>query len=116
MAKRTKKAGSVGRFGPRYGVRIRRRVREVELRQKGNHACPSCGAVRVRRVSTGIWECRKCEHKFAGGAYVPETPAFQTSERTLREILEKGGRAALETLQQEGKVAGPESTPEPREE
>lgn len=112
MSKRTKKAGSVGRYGPRYGVRIRRRVREVELRQKGSHACPACGAIRVHRVSTGVWECRKCNHKFAGGAYVPETPAFQTSERTLREILEKGGRATLETLQEEGKV----ETPEPKQE
>ena len=81
MSKRTKKAKSVGRFGPRYGVRIRRRVREVEARQKIDHPCPSCGAERVRRVSTGVWACRKCAFTFAGGAYYPQTPAFQTSER-----------------------------------
>ncbi|TLZ87954.1 MAG: 50S ribosomal protein L37ae, partial [Methanobacteriota archaeon] len=30
MARRTRKAGIVARFGPRYGVRIRRRVQEIE--------------------------------------------------------------------------------------
>ncbi|HVL47547.1 MAG TPA: 50S ribosomal protein L37ae [Candidatus Thermoplasmatota archaeon] len=88
MSKRTKKAKSVGRFGTRYGVRIRRRIREIEVRQHAEHTCPSCAAPKVARVSTGIWACDKCGHKFAGGAYVPETPAFKTSQRQLREILE----------------------------
>ncbi|MHB8584937.1 MAG: 50S ribosomal protein L37ae [Thermoplasmatota archaeon] len=86
MAKRTKKAKSVGRFGARYGVRIRRRIREVEVRQHADHKCPSCGAMRVTRVSTGIWQCKKCAHKFAGGAYVPETRAAKSAE--LAETLE----------------------------
>jgi len=43
MSKRTKKVSSVGRFGPRYGVRDRVRTRDIEARQKGAHTCPSCG-------------------------------------------------------------------------
>lgn len=89
MAKRTQKAKSVGRFGARYGVRIRRRIRQIEERQKANHPCPQCGAERVRREGTGIWKCRKCEYTFAGGAYQPHTPAFRSTERTLREIAEE---------------------------
>lgn len=94
MAKRTKKAKSVGRFGARYGVRIRRRIREVEQRQQGPHRCPSCGHRKVSRESTGVWRCRKCEHKFAGGAYVPETPGFRQSQRQLKEAL--AGEAEIE--------------------
>ena len=88
MSLRTKKVKSVGRFGARYGVSIRRRIREVEARQKVWHACPSCAAPRVKRVSTGIWECRKCGHKFAGGSYLPRTPAYNANERFLDELAQ----------------------------
>ena len=86
MSLRTKKVKSVGRFGTRYGVRIRRRIREIEARQKGWHECPACAAPRVKRAGTSVWECRKCGHKFAGGAYYPRTPAFNANERVLQEV------------------------------
>lgn len=88
MSQRTKKVKSVGRFGARYGVRIRRRIREVEVRQKAWHECPACAAPRVKRTSTSVWECRKCGHKFAGGSYMPHTPAYNANERFLRELSE----------------------------
>ena len=71
MARRTRKAGIVGRFGPRYGVRIRRRVQEVEEGLKVPHVCPRCAAPSVHRKSTGVWACRRCGYVFAGGAYRP---------------------------------------------
>jgi large subunit ribosomal protein L37Ae len=83
MAKRTKKVGPVGRFGSRYGVRARMMVRNVELVQKSKHKCPSCGHLKVRRVSTSIWQCRKCNVKFAGGAYYPKTEAGQNIEKMI---------------------------------
>lgn len=82
-------SGSTGRFGPRYGRFIRKRVRDVELIAKAVHTCPRCDTVSVKRKGTGIWECRKCSFKFAGGAYVPVTPnlkvALRTIERTVKE-------------------------------
>ena len=71
MARRTRKAGSVGRLGPRYGVRIRRRMQEIEEGLKHRSTCPRCAAVAVRRASTGVWACRRCGYVFAGGAYRP---------------------------------------------
>ena len=88
MSLRTKKVKSVGRFGARYGVRIRRRIREIEARQKTWHECPNCAAMRVKRTSTAIWECRKCGHKFAGGSYLPHTPAYNANERLLGELAQ----------------------------
>lgn len=67
----TKKVGSAGRFGTRYGVTIRQKVAEVEKKQKRKHKCPVCNFLRVKRVSTGIWQCKKCGVKFAGKAYEP---------------------------------------------
>lgn len=88
MAKRTKKVGPTGRLGARYGVRARTRVRNVEISQKAKHICPSCGHKKVKRVSTSIWQCSKCEIKFAGGAYNPKTEAGQNAEKMLRGEIE----------------------------
>ncbi|MCU0853235.1 MAG: 50S ribosomal protein L37ae, partial [Thermoplasmata archaeon] len=59
MSKRTKKVGSVGRFGARYGVRIRKRIADVEIVSKGRHDCPKCRANAMGRNANGIWTCRK---------------------------------------------------------
>lgn len=69
MTKRTKKVGSAGRLGQRYGVKIRRRIAEVEARGKGRHECPKCRAKAVTRTGTGIWTCKHCGVKIASSAY-----------------------------------------------
>ena len=71
MSQGTKKVGSTGRFGPRYGVSVRRRVGSVEKKQKQKHECPSCPKINVKRVSTGIFKCSSCDYQFASGAYYP---------------------------------------------
>lgn len=84
---RTKKAGRAGRFGARYGVTLRQRVAKIEANMKVLHKCPSCQTKAVRRVSTGIWSCRKCGHTFTGGAYIPATDA----QKILRSFRERSG-------------------------
>ncbi|RLI98853.1 MAG: 50S ribosomal protein L37ae [Candidatus Aenigmatarchaeota archaeon] len=68
---RKKKVGSAGRFGARYGKKVRKIVAEIEKVQKQTHICPKCNMPYVKRVAAGIWECKKCGTKFAGLAYVP---------------------------------------------
>ncbi|MBR1888634.1 MAG: 50S ribosomal protein L37ae [Candidatus Methanomethylophilus sp.] len=72
MSKRTVKAGSSGRFGARYGVIVRNRVKTIEANQKAKHECPVCHHKSVTRVSSGIWQCRHCDVKFAAEAYSPK--------------------------------------------
>ncbi|MCE4628682.1 MAG: 50S ribosomal protein L37ae, partial [Desulfurococcales archaeon] len=56
MARRTKIVGPAGSFGPRYGVSVRKRVRDILVRKKAPHTCPFCGRVgTVYRISVGIW-------------------------------------------------------------
>ncbi len=69
---RTKKVGSAGRFGVRYGLRIRKKVNEIEQKQKKKYECSACHAPRVIRIASGIWQCKKCNHKFANKAYFLE--------------------------------------------
>ncbi len=84
MARRTRQVGVVGRYGPRYGVRIRRRVQEIDETVKATHVCPKCQAPKVQRRSSGVWQCRHCGHVFAGGAYRPVvTTSFK---RELEEV------------------------------
>ncbi len=65
----TKKVGSSGRFGVRYGKKIRKKIAEIETKQKRKHKCPYCSKFKVQRVSAGIWECKGCNAKFSGRAY-----------------------------------------------
>lgn len=96
MSKRTKKVGPVGRFGARYGVRAKTRVRNIELIQRKKQVCPECGHQKVKRISTAIWRCGKCGVKFAGGAYLPKSEAGINAEKMLRgeiELLEIRAKA-----------------------
>ncbi len=65
----TKTVGSTGRFGVRYGRRLRAKVHEIERKQRQKQKCPYCRRLRARRVSVGIYHCRTCNSKFTGAAY-----------------------------------------------
>ena len=71
MAAGTKKVGTTGRFGARYGLKVKQKVLEVEKRQKIKHECPRCHKLQLKRLAKGIWSCKKCEYTFAGRAYWP---------------------------------------------
>jgi len=86
MAK-TKKVGITGRFGSRYGRKAKRTVKSIEEKMKKDHTCPQCDRIGVKRVSTGIWKCRKCSAVFTGGAYVLQTPMARTAARNIKRIV-----------------------------
>lgn len=89
---RMKKSGISARFGPRYGANVRKKWRLVMQNQKnGINKCPKCETKgSTRRISTGVWYCRKCEAKFTGGAYSIQTPrgteSFRISKQKQREL------------------------------
>ena len=68
---KTKKVGSTGRFGARYGKKVRAKVANVEKHQKAKHKCPYCQRLTIKRVAVGIYSCTKCIKKFTGNAYTP---------------------------------------------
>jgi large subunit ribosomal protein L37Ae len=65
----TKKVSSAGRFGVRYGKKIRERVISVEKKQRLKQKCPYCSKLTAKRVSKGIWTCKSCKKKFASNTY-----------------------------------------------
>jgi large subunit ribosomal protein L37Ae len=85
---KTKIAGSAGRFGPRYGVSVRRRTASIEAKQRKKQKCPYCGG-RIKRLSKGIWLCNKCKKKFAGHTYYLEqtlNPDYKPLENTPKAL------------------------------
>jgi large subunit ribosomal protein L37Ae len=68
---RTKKVGASGKYGVRYGKRIKDRWLAVNIVQKQKHKCPRCMKPSLKRQSAGIWSCHKCGLKIAGKAYKP---------------------------------------------
>lgn len=89
---KTKKVGISGKFQARYGSVVRKRYRQIMEKMKAkNLKCPRCQTKgSVRRISTGIWHCRKCGTNFTGGAYSTSTPrgaeSFRISKRKQREL------------------------------
>ncbi|MHC1631425.1 MAG: 50S ribosomal protein L37ae [Methanotrichaceae archaeon] len=86
--KKGRKTRSAGRFGPRYGRKIRKQIADIEEKSKRKYDCPLCGRAKVKRIGTGIWKCAKCGYTFAGGTYIPITSAGQSVSRSVKRAVE----------------------------
>jgi large subunit ribosomal protein L37Ae len=61
--------GSTKRFGSRYGRKVKYKLGKIEEERKHSKQCPYCHQPKIKRIALGIWQCRKCNSKFAGKAY-----------------------------------------------
>jgi len=84
---KTKKVGPTRGLGSRYGATVRKRYIKVITELKRPHKCPSCGFVRVKRESVGVWRCSKCGFTFAGGAYTPTTKLGVVAKRAAKGLI-----------------------------
>lgn len=75
-------------MGSHYGVKIRKRMREVLEVQRSEFTCPTCGKPKVVRRGLALWECKACGVKIAGGAYAMETPVGAAARKTLVSTLQ----------------------------
>ena len=69
MKSKGKKTKSSGRFGARYGKKVRAKLVAVETKQRVKQKCPFCEKIGVKRLSKGLWHCKKCDKKFAHDVY-----------------------------------------------
>ena len=71
MPSKSKKSKSAGRFGARYGKKIKAKLVKVEEKQRKKQKCPFCEKLGVKKLSKGIWQCtrKKCNKKFASDTY-----------------------------------------------
>ena len=107
---KTKKLGIVARFGARYGRGVKARFLAVELKEKKKHFCLSCGFRKVKRVSTALYKCLKCEKTFAGGAYTLKTQTGEIAEKMVKQSdFASGKKELLMAMEGAEKEAEPEA-------
>lgn len=92
----TKKVKSTGRFGSRYGVGIKKRLKKVEKKQKNLGACPFCGFKKIKRKAAGLFICNKCGAEFTGGAYMLETLAGKAIKKMVNQKTFSQAKEILE--------------------
>jgi len=68
------KKTSTKRFGARYGRRLKDKLAPIEEASRKTYKCPYCSKTTVNRIASGIWECSKCDAKFASRAYNVQYP------------------------------------------
>ncbi|VVB61757.1 50S ribosomal protein L37Ae [uncultured archaeon] len=91
----TKKVGTTGRFGNKYGSKVRHAVAKIEASSRAYHVCPQCLRLTLDRQSAGIWKCRKCNITIAGGAYSPVTVASRIMKGEVEAFVEEAAPAAV---------------------
>mgnify|MGYP006278354583 FL=1 len=82
-----KKTGSAKRFGVRYGRTSREKVAALENEMQQQQLCPYCRKKGVKRVSSGIWNCKKCNSTFTGQAY-------RSGAKNLRGQFSRGAKTS----------------------
>lgn len=76
-------------LGSRYGRKVRHTYMHILEQQKSDYECPKCFRKTIKRESKGVWHCKKCDHKFAGGAFRPDTNAKKLLRQALRRSEKK---------------------------
>ncbi|MCQ2816933.1 MAG: 50S ribosomal protein L37Ae [archaeon] len=106
MERRTVKAGVTGKYGTRYGQKLRKQVKGIEILQRKKVICPFCGKLAIKRKAAGIWKCSACRRSVAGGAWEFATVAATTAKTTINRLkknleLKKTADEELEEKEEE---------------
>lgn len=68
-------------FTVRYGKKVREGLAQVKKKKKEKHECPNCSKKSLKRLSTGIWQCKSCGIKVTSQAY-----AYQARDRQKQRL------------------------------
>lgn len=86
MERRTTKVGITGKYGTRYGAKLRKQVKAIEILQRSKYVCSFCGKNSIKRSAVGIWKCKGCRRNIAGGAWELNTTAAITAKTTIQRL------------------------------
>ncbi len=95
---KTKKVHAAGKFGSRYGKKVRDTYKSVIKKQTALYECPKCGKKKVKRIGYALWECQACGYRFAGGAYEPFTNVGKVAIRVVGSHMK--GEEAMKAIEE----------------
>ncbi len=78
------------KFNVRGGSKHRKAYKKIMAAKNAKYECPACSKSSIRRSSAGVWVCRSCGAKFAGGAYSLTTPAGKLAMRLISDLQKSG--------------------------
>ncbi len=111
MDKTVSKVGITGKYGTRYGAKLRKQAKAIEMLRRTKFISPFCGKQSMKRVAVGIWRCKTTNRKIAGGAWELNTTAAITAKTTIHRLkrianeLKKGEEVVKDTDEVENKEA-----------
>ncbi len=74
------------KFNVRGGAKWRKAYNKIRAKKTARYQCPSCGKEAVKRESAGVWACKSCGSKFAGGSYELVTPVGKLANRLIADL------------------------------
>ena len=83
MPTKLKKTKSAGRFGARYGKRVRTKLIKVETKQRVKQKCPFCEKLGTKRLSKGIWKYDNIEKKSKNIPTIQDPSKMRQSESII---------------------------------
>ncbi|HIG96005.1 TPA: hypothetical protein HA249_03910 [Candidatus Woesearchaeota archaeon] len=108
-----KELSSIKRFGVRYGRTTRHRYAIQDRLQKQIYKCPYCAKQKVKRVSVGLWCCRKCGAFFTGKAYTLAKKRITAEELVSQFLPGEQTVQASQSKQAEVSAASAENASQP---
>ncbi|MDP9197259.1 MAG: 50S ribosomal protein L37 [Thermoproteota archaeon] len=79
VSRRRHKLTGLKGLGVKYGATVRKRYGVIYRTLKKKRRCPKCGSLHFGRIAVGIWQCPKCMHKLAAGAYDVDLEKIRSS-------------------------------------
>ena len=97
MESKKSNVGITGKYGTRYGSKLRKQIKAIEILQRMKYTSPFSGKNSIRRKAAGIWYDKSTGRTIAGGAWEFQTNAAQVARATINRLKKLKSDSKQET-------------------
>jgi len=102
MESKKSKVGISGKYGTRYGSKLRKQVQTYEILKRMKYTSPFSGKNSIRRKAAGIWYDKSTGRTIAGGAWEFSTNAAQVARATINRLKKLNSESKEEIKEETG--------------